>query len=357
MPVLDVPSSEATNDGNALLYETPVPPPGELRRQIPRTTRGAEVATEGRAATRRILRGEENRFLVVVGPCSIHDTDAAREYATRLVQLKEELDDRLCIVMRAYFEKPRTTIGWRGLINDPYMDGSYDMPEGIRRARQLLVEITDLGLPVATELLDTATPAYFADLISFGAIGARTTESQPHRAMASGLDMPIGFKNGTNGGIQIALDAMLSSRSSHSYLGFDQEGRCCMARTLGNPDHVLILRGGNKHTPNYDIRSVMVASEQMRMAGLNPAILVDASHANSGYEPQRQPQVCRHVLRLRASGQPTIKGVMIESNLFGGKQSLVADPTQLRYGVSVTDACLAWEETEGILREMHASLA
>lgn len=359
MSVLETSLEAASPEASTapLLKTTPVPPPGALRADLPLTVRGAQTVAEGRAAIRRILRGEDDRFLAVVGPCSIHDPEAAREYATRLVELKTKLDDRLCIIMRAYFEKPRTTIGWRGLINDPHLDGSYDMPEGLRRARRLLVELTDMGLPVATELLDTATPDYFSDLISFGAIGARTTESQPHRAMASGLNLPVGFKNGTNGGVQIALDAMQSARSSHSYLGFDADGRCCMVRTAGNPDHMLILRGGNKDTPNHDIRSVMVAAEQMRMVGLPPAILVDASHANSGYDPQRQAQACTHVLNLRASGQRALKGVMLESNLFDGKQSIPADLTKLRYGVSVTDACLGWDDTATLLENLHARLA
>lgn len=328
-----------------------LPPPRALREQHPLTEASRQTVAEGRVAGRNILRMQDERFLVVVGPCSIHDPEAAIDYARRLAPLAAQYSDRLHIQMRAYFEKPRTTVGWRGLINDPYLDGTYDMSEGLRRARQLLVAITDLGLPVATELLDTATPDYFSDLISFGAIGARTTESQPHRAMASAMPMPVGFKNGTDGEMQIALDAMQSAQSKHSYLGFDEEGRCCVVRTPGNPDVCLILRGGKKSQPNYDRVSVARAVACLDKAHLPPAILVDASHANSGYDPDRQPFVAEKVARQNREGERSLIGVMIESNLIGGKQGI---GPEMVYGKSVTDACLGWEDTEALLSRLHA---
>ena len=329
---------------------TCLPPPRELRSQIPVTARGIQVVAEGRRASTRILRREDDRLLVIVGPCSIHDTDAALEYARRLAPVADTLKDTLCILMRAYFEKPRTTVGWRGLINDPNMDGTFDMAEGLRRARTLLAQITDLGLPVATELLDTATHDYYADLISFGAIGARTTESQPHRAMASGLNLPVGFKNATDGGVQVALDAMISAASQHSYLGFDDDGRCCVVRTAGNPDSALVLRGGRKSQPNYDRVSVARAVADLYRAGLPASIVVDASHANSGYDPLRQPFVAERVALQRSEGERSLRGVMIESNLFPGKQSI---GPEMKYGVSVTDGCLGWDETEALLTRLH----
>ena len=330
---------------------TPLPPPRALREAYPISPEGARVVEEGRSRSRDVLRGTDNRFLVIIGPCSIHDPDAAIDYASQLAPLAAQMSDRLCIQMRAYFEKPRTTVGWRGLINDPHMDGTNDMEEGLRRARRLLVEITRLGLPVATELLDTATHDYYADLISFGAIGARTTESQPHRAMASGLPIPIGFKNATDGGVQVALDAMVSARSPHSYLGFDDDGRCCVVRTTGNSDCVLILRGGRKSQPNFDRVSVARAVADLDRSDLQRAILVDASHANSGYDPERQPFVAERVALQRREGERSLRGVMIESNLSGGKQSI---GPAMRYGVSVTDGCLGWDESVRLLERLHA---
>lgn len=330
---------------------TLLPPPVVLREQFPLSAASYRTVAEGREAIQHLLSRQDGRFLVVTGPCSIHDTEAAMDYAHRLAPLAQKYADKLVIVMRAYFEKPRTTVGWRGLINDPHLDGTYDMAEGLRRARKILTEITELGLPVATELLDTATPDYFADLISFGAIGARTTESQPHRAMASAMPMPVGFKNGTDGELQIALDAMLSAQSKHSYLGFDEQGRCCVVRTPGNPDVCLILRGGKKSQPNYDRVSVARAVACLDKGGLPPAIVVDASHANSGYDHTRQAFVAEKVARQRLEGDKALLGVMIESNLVGGKQSI---GPEMVYGKSVTDACLGWEETETLLERLHA---
>lgn len=333
---------------------SPLPPPRELRSLMPVTERGRGVVEEGRRCARRIFHGDDDRFVVVVGPCSLHDPDAALDYARRLAPRARDLGDRLLILMRAYFEKPRTTVGWRGLINDPRLDGSNDMAEGLRRARALLVAITDLGLPVATELLDTATHDYYADLVSFGAIGARTTESQPHRAMASGLPMPVGFKNATDGGVQVALDAMVSAGSPHSYLGFDDDGRCCVVRTTGNPDCVLILRGGRKSLPNFDRVSVARAVADLDRSELPQAILVDASHANSGYDPSRQPFVAERVALQRKEGERAIRGVMVESNLCEGKQSI---GPQLKYGVSITDGCIGWDATEALLGRLYETFA
>ena len=333
---------------------SPLPPPRELRALMPVTERGRAVVEEGRRSARRIFHGDDDRFVVVVGPCSLPDLDGALGYAGRLAPLAKDLGDRLLILMRAYFEKPRTTVGWRGLINDPRLDGSNDMAEGLRRARALLVAITDLGLPVATELLDTATHDYYADLVSFGAIGARTTESQPHRAMASGLPMPVGFKNATDGGVQVALDAMVSAGSPHSYLGFDDDGRCCVVRTTGNPDCVLILRGGRKSLPNFDRVSVARAVADLDRSELPQAILVDASHANSGYDPSRQPFVAERVALQRKEGERAIRGVMVESNLCEGKQSI---GPQLKYGVSITDGCIGWDATEALLGRLYETFA
>ncbi len=330
---------------------TVLPAPGVLREQFPVSAASYRTVSGGRVALQQLLNRQDSRFLEVTGHCSIHDPEAALDYARRLAPLAEKYSDKLVVMMRTYFEKPRTTIGWRGLINDPHMDGTYDMAEGLRRARKLLVEITELGLPVATELLDTATPDYFADLISLGSIGARTTESQPHRAMASAMPMPVGFKNGTDGELQIALDAMQSAQSKHSYLGFDEDGRCCVVRTPGKPDVCLILRGGKKSQPNYDRVSVARAVACLGKAGLPAAIVVDASHANSGYDPDRQPFVAEKIGRQRLEGDKSLLGVMIESNLVGGKQSI---NKEMVYGKSVTDACLGWDDTETLLSRLHA---
>ena len=341
----------ATDSDPETALREQVPTPRELRGAAPVDALSLAAVEAGRREVRSILRHDDRRLLVVAGPCSIHDSDAAQEYAGRLAGLRAELADRICLVMRTYFEKPRTTVGWRGLINDPYLDGSFDMGEGLRRARKLLSGVTALGLPAAAELLDTATPDYYADLVSFTAIGARTTESQPHRALASGLDMPVGFKNGTDGGVQIALDAMLSARGAHSYLGFDDDGRACVVKTSGNPDTALILRGGRKNVPNFDRVSVASALARMHRSKLPAAIVVDASHANSGYDPLRQSAACESVVRQRREGERAIVGVMLESFLVTGKQNI---GPEMRYGVSVTDGCLGWDDTEALLRRLHS---
>jgi 3-deoxy-7-phosphoheptulonate synthase len=302
-----------------------------------------------RERIQRILFREDPRLLVVVGPCSIHDLDGALDYARRLNQLRLELASQMEIVMRAYFEKPRTTIGWKGLINDPHLDGSYDMETGIKRARALLVQLNAMGLPAGTEFVDPITPQYIDDLISWSAIGARTTESQTHREMASGLSMPIGFKNGTDGGLQIALDAMVSARSPHSFLGIDQDGVTSIVRTSGNPVGHLVLRGGRTQ-PNYDANSLLEAESKLLQAGLRAGIMVDCSHANSAKQFWRQEEVWHSVLQQRAAGNRALVGVMVESYLDEGNQAFPKPGGTLRYGVSITDACVSWEVTERMLR-------
>jgi 3-deoxy-7-phosphoheptulonate synthase len=295
-------------------------------------------------------------LLVIVGPCSIHDERAALEYATRLQGLCGELGERLYVIMRVYFEKPRTAVGWKGLINDPHLDGSFDIEGGIRKAREILLRITELGLPAATEMLDPIIPQYIADLVSWAAIGARTTESQTHRQMASGLSMPVGYKNGTDGSLQGALDAMSAARHAHSFLGIDDDGLTAIIDTRGNPWGHLILRGG-RSGPNYDPAIIADAVAALRRAGLPAGLAVDCSHANSGRKFENQGKVWRSVLAQRAAGNRDLIGVMLESNLHEGSQALGDDPAQLRYGVSVTDECIGWEETESLLREGAALLA
>jgi 3-deoxy-7-phosphoheptulonate synthase len=303
-----------------------------------------------RETCRRILRAEDPRLLVIVGPCSIHDTVSALEYAKRLSSLAKEVEEHLFIVMRVYFEKPRTTVGWKGLINDPYLDDSGDLAHGIELARQLLLDVAALGLPAATEVLDPIIPQYIADLIRWSAIGARTTESQTHREMASGLSMPVGFKNGTDGSVQTAVDAMRSSRNSHSFLGIDQEGMTSIIKTAGNPDGHLVLRGGRDGV-NYQPHQTAEAASKLKAAGVPAAIMIDCSHANSGKDPARQPEVWRSILEQRNAGRKDIVGAMLESNLEFGSQNLEGDPSKLRYGVSITDACLDWESTAVLLRQ------
>lgn len=313
------------------------------------TEQANQTVVGGRDTVRRILERKDERLLVIVGPCSIHDSKAALEYARRLAALRQELGDQLYILMRVYFEKPRTTIGWKGLINDPRLDGSNDMEMGLKIARRLLLDINDLGLPAATEFLDPITPQYLADLVSWSAIGARTTESQTHREMASGLSMPVGFKNGTDGGLQIAIDAMGAARHPHVFLGIDQEGRTSIVRTLGNPDGHVVLRGGRLRT-NYDATSIGEATQQLLKAGLPPVLMVDCSHANSGKQHARQEEVWQSVVGQRASGNQALIGLMVESQLHEGNQAIGSNPAELRYGVSITDACVGWETTARMLR-------
>jgi 3-deoxy-7-phosphoheptulonate synthase len=323
--------------------------PAEVKKLHAASPETLNAILEARNTARRILRGEDPRLMVVVGPCSIHDTESAMDYARRLKALSDELSDRLFIVMRVYFEKPRTTVGWKGLINDPHLDDSGDVEYGIKLARKLLLDIAELGLPAGTEFLDPIIPQYIADLISWAAIGARTTESQTHREMSSGLSMPVGFKNGTDGSIQTACDAMRSACSPHNFLGIDQDGMTSIIRTSGNPDSHIVLRGGRDGT-NYGPEHTAVAAEKLKQAGMPSSLMIDCSHANSGKDPKRQPEVFKSVLEQRAAGRKDIVAVMIESHIHLGTQPAVKEG--LRYGVSITDACLDWDSTASILRAL-----
>ncbi len=325
--------------------------PSQIKEQSPATCSQRETVLRGRTGARAILRGEDDRMLVVVGPCSIHDPVGALDYARRLAALSRKAIDRYLIIMRVYFEKPRTTVGWKGLINDPLLNDSCDMAYGLALARRILLDIADLGLPAGTEFLDPIVPQYTADLITWAAIGARTTESQTHREMASGLSMPVGFKNGTDGSVQVAIDAMKSSRMPHSFLGIDQDGATSIIKTTGNPDSHVVLRGGRDGT-NYEPSRVAAVCEKLRESGLRPAVMVDCSHANSGKDPSRQPRVWESIIAQRASGRREIIGAMLESNIHFGGQSLGADASALKYGVSITDSCMNWEMTEGLLSQL-----
>jgi len=327
-------------------------PPRELKDEFPMTERSNQTVVEGREIVKRILRGDDPRLLVIVGPCSIHDVDGALEYAQKLNRLREELADQLCVVMRVYFEKPRTTIGWKGLINDPHLDGSYDIDTGLKKARRLLLQITGMGLPAATEFLDPIVPQYIADFVSWAAIGARTTESQTHREMASGLSMPVGFKNSTDGSLQIAIDAMTSARAPHSFLGIDQDGVTSIIRTTGNLHGHVVLRGGRLQT-NYDPESIATAVATLKKAGLPSMVMVDCSHANSGKQHARQEEVWRSVIQQRIGGNTTLIGLMVESYLEEGNQPIPKRVVELRHGVSITDACVGWDTTERMLRHGH----
>lgn len=323
--------------------------PAQIKAQLPARESHVGLVSDARATARAILSGEDDRMLVVAGPCSIHEPESALDYARRLAALAREVSDRYFVVMRVYFEKPRTTVGWKGLINDPHLDDSCDVANGIALARKLLLDILDLGLPAGTEFLDPIIPQYTADLISWAAIGARTTESQTHREMASGLSMPVGFKNGTDGSIQTAIDAMKSARAPHSFLGIDQDGATSIVTTEGNPDSHIVLRGG-RNGGNYHPHHVAAACEALSHSGLHPALMVDCSHANSGKDPRRQPDVWSSILSQRAGGRREIIGAMLESHIHEGSQPLGTGLADLQYGVSITDACMSWESTERLLR-------
>jgi 3-deoxy-7-phosphoheptulonate synthase len=329
-----------------------VPPPDAMCRRIPVPDPAARTVEGGRKAIQNILRGTDERMFFVVGPCSVHDPEAALDYARRLKQLADSLADELLIVMRVYFEKPRTTVGWKGLINDPAMDDSFQISRGIEIGRQLLVDINAIGLPAGTEALDPTMPQYLGDLVAWNAIGARTTESQTHREMASGLSTPVGFKNATDGDLDVAVNAMLSASRPHAFLGVDRHGRVAVIRTRGNGYGHLILRGGN--TPNFDSVAVAQARAALHKASLPENIVIDCSHGNSKKDPSLQPLVLRDVIGQVVDGNRAIKGVMLESNLFEGAQKLNGGP--LRYGVSVTDACIGWETTEQCLVEAAKAL-
>ncbi len=328
--------------------------PKALKESLPVDERIAETVIAGRREVENILTGKDSRMLVIVGPCSIHDQKSALEYAAKLSVLRNELRQDLCIMMRVYFEKPRTTVGWKGFINDPHLDDTYDIEHGLFHARKLLIDINELGLPAATEFLDPITPQYLADVVSWAAIGARTIESQTHRQMASGLSMPVGFKNSTDGRLNVAVDAIRSAMHPHSFLGIDQEGRSSVITTKGNPFGHLVLRGGEK--PNYDAKSIALAESWIEKAGLEQSLLVDCSHANSGKKHQQQLKVWEDILSQKEAGNKSIAGVMIESNICEGNQPFPEDPEKLRYGVSITDECLSWGETERMLREGAAKI-
>ena len=364
-------SSNASPDNSAAAREADLQPtqnvnvtgftqlvsPGEIEANLPMTSQAHRTVVEGRQTIQNILAGEDSRMLVVCGPCSIHDPQAAMDYAVRLADLKQQLSDRLYLVMRVYFEKPRTTVGWKGLINDPHLDGSFDISEGLRTARKLLLDINEAGIAAGTEFLDPFTPQYIDDLVAWAAIGARTTESQTHRQMASGLSMPVGFKNATNGEVKVALNAMKSARQPHHFLGVDESGRACVVSTRGNAGGHLILRGGSGK-PNYDPENVAAAAEKLREAGLPPALMVDCSHANSGKQPEKQEDVWHNLIqqRIDSAGQTAVIGAMLESNLAEGRQDIPEDRSQMQYGVSVTDACIGWPKTQQLLEEAHQRL-
>jgi len=330
----------------------PLTSPKKLKEKLPVSENAADTVIQTRNTIKRVLAGEERRLLMIVGPCSIHDPEAARDYALRLKKLAVEVSETILIVMRVYFEKPRTTVGWKGLINDPDLDGSHKINKGIELARKILLETNNLGLPCATETLDPITPQYLADLISWSAIGARTTESQTHREMASGLSMPVGFKNGTDGGLNVALNAMNSALQQHHFLGINPEGISSVIQTSGNPHVHLVLRGGN-NGPNYDAVSVHIAADALASGGLPKAIMIDCNHANSGKDPSRQELVLRNTIMQIKDGDQSIIGTMIESNINGGNQLI---KPKMKYGVSVTDACLDWENTHRIILDAHTAL-
>ncbi len=343
-----------TDDLRIMDVET-VHSPATLFKDYPLTDSAAKTVYEARQASHKILHGEDDRLIVVVGPCSIHDTQAALEYAEKLAKMREELGEQLHIIMRVYFEKPRTSIGWKGLINDPDLTGQFNINEGLRVARHLLLNLAEQGMPAATEFLDLISPQYIADLISWGAIGARTTESQAHRELASGISCPIGFKNGTYGNLDIAINAIQAASQSHHFLSVTKEGHSAIFTTKGNDDCHIILRGGRR--PNYDEVSVSDAAEQLKKAGLRPTIMIDTSHANSLKDYRNQPKVANSIANQIAGGTSEISGVMIESHLHEGNQKGEGKTRdQLKYGQSITDACIGWDDTELVLRELAVAV-
>src|SRR5574343_220753 len=342
------------NDLNVASNETLITP-DQLKREIPLTDAALKTVAHGRQVVRDILDGKDHRLFVVVGPCSIHDIKAAHEYAERLKVLAAEVSDTLFLVMRVCFEKPRTTVGWKGLINDPYLDDSFKIQDGLHIGRQLLRDLAEMGLPTATEALDPISPQYLQDLISWSAIGARTTESQTHREMASGLSSAVGFKNGTDGGLTVAINALQSVSSPHRFLGIDSYGKVSIVTTKGNPYGHVVLRGGNGK-PNYDSVSVAICEQELTKAGIRPNIMVDCSHANSNKAPALQPLVLENVANQILEGNNSIVGLMVESHLGWGNQSIPKNLCDLKYGVSITDACIDWDTTEKSLRSMHAKL-
>lgn len=329
--------------------------PEELKKKIPLTDPARASVVEGRETIQNILDGKDQRLFVVVGPCSIHDVEAAKDYAKRLKALSDKVSDTLYIVMRVYFEKPRTTVGWKGLINDPHLDDTFELEEGLHIGRQLLVDLAEIGLPLATEALDPISPQYLQDAIAWSAIGARTTESQTHREMTSGLSMPIGFKNGTDGGLEVATNALQSASHPHSFLGINQAGQVAVIRTKGNQYGHVVLRGGNGK-PNYDSVSVALCEKDLDKAKLPKNIMIDCSHANSNKDPGLQPLVMENVTNQILEGNKSIVGLMIESNIGWGNQKISANRDEMQYGVSITDACIDWDTTEETLLKMAEKL-
>ncbi|MBM3851996.1 MAG: 3-deoxy-7-phosphoheptulonate synthase [Verrucomicrobia bacterium] len=333
-----------------------LPSPAALLAELPKTEAQAEFVTRARRAIHGLIFTDDKRFLLIVGPCSIHDLVAGRDYAQRLAALARDVADRVMIVMRVYFEKPRTTVGWKGLIMDPHLDGSHDIAAGMRLGRSFLRDVLDLGLPTATEFLDPITPQYVADLVCWGAIGARTTESQTHRQMASGLSMPLGFKNGTDGSVQAAINAIRAAAQPQTFLGINLDGAASAIVTRGNRDCHLVLRGGARG-PNYAAAQVKEVEDLLARAGLPKSILVDCSHDNSARQPERQPEVLRVLIGQMCAGNTSIMGAMLESNLEGGSQAFPQPREKLRYGISITDGCIDWPTTERLVRELHGALA
>ncbi|MDY6814279.1 MAG: 3-deoxy-7-phosphoheptulonate synthase [Pseudomonadota bacterium] len=347
-------SGKKLEDLNVASTETLITPEA-LKKEMPLSDKAAETVASSRQAIYDIMDGKDHRLFVVVGPCSIHDVEAARDYARRLKKLADEVSDTLLIVMRVYFEKPRTTVGWKGLINDPHLNDTFDIEQGLHIGRRLLLDINELGLPAATEALDPISPQYLQDTISWSAIGARTTESQTHREMSSGLSMAIGFKNGTDGSLDVAVNAMKSVSHPHSFLGIDQQGKVAIIRTRGNNYGHVVLRGGGGK-PNYDSVSVALCEQALEKAGLRKSIMVDCSHANSSKDPAIQPLVLQDISHQILEGNTSIQGLMVESNINWGNQPLPENLAELKYGVSVTDACIDWPTTEKAIREMRDKL-
>ena len=341
-------------DNTNIVAEKILLPPCELKKQLPITENAEQTILQGRQAIRNILKGDDHRLIVVTGPCSIHDIQSAKEYAGKLKTLSDELSDTLLIVMRIYFEKPRTTVGWKGMINDPDLNGSFNVQAGLQQARELLLWMAELGLPVGTEALDPVTPQYLSDLFSWTAVGARTTESQTHREMASGLSTPVGFKNGTDGNLGVAINALHSVSAAHHFLGINQQGQVVQLQTRGNSCGHIILRGGKK--ANYDSASIAIGEKALDDAGLAKKLMVDCSHGNSDKHPELQPLVANDIIRQILEGNTSIIGIMLESHLHQGNQPIPDDLSQLEYGVSITDACIDWQTTEALLRSMAERL-
>ncbi|MEH6798869.1 MAG: 3-deoxy-7-phosphoheptulonate synthase [Halopseudomonas sabulinigri] len=346
----DLPIDDLNVTSNEILIS-----PKQLKAKIPMSEAAQKTVVESRQVIRDILDGKDHRLFIVIGPCSIHDIEAAKDYAARLKVLAEEVKDTIYLVMRVYFEKPRTTVGWKGLINDPYLDDSFKIEDGLHIGRQLLRDLAEMGLPTATEALDPISPQYLQDLISWSAIGARTTESQTHREMSSGLSSAVGFKNGTDGGLSVAINALQSVSSPHRFLGINQQGQVSIVTTKGNPYGHVVLRGGNGK-PNYDSVSVALCEKDLEKASIAPNIMVDCSHANSNKDPGLQPLVMDNVANQILEGNNSIIGLMVESHIGWGSQSIPKDLSQLQYGVSVTDACIDWDTTVTSVRSMNEKL-